>query len=248
MDDDELQRALTLARYPRSAKYPARWMVDNAMGPNPIWLAEALVERMQLRPGMRILDLGCGRALSSVFLAKEFDVQVWATDLWVRPTDNWPRIREARLSDKVFPIYAEARSLPYADDFFDASISIDSYHYFGTDDLYIGYYAKFVKPGGQIGIVVPGIAADPPRDIAEQWPWDWCAFHSPKWWRDHLAKTGQVTVEHADMIPGGREDWLHWSITCNRAGGRPDESGDVPRIRLSDDLGFSRIVARRNSG
>jgi hypothetical protein len=29
-----------------------------------------------------VLDLGCGRASSSIFLRREFGVQVWAADLW----------------------------------------------------------------------------------------------------------------------------------------------------------------------
>jgi len=36
---------------------------------------------LTLRPGMRVLDLGCGTALTSIFLAREYDVEVWATDL-----------------------------------------------------------------------------------------------------------------------------------------------------------------------
>ena len=32
---------------------------------------------------MKILDLGCGKGLTSIFLAKEFGVQVYATDLWI---------------------------------------------------------------------------------------------------------------------------------------------------------------------
>jgi cyclopropane fatty-acyl-phospholipid synthase-like methyltransferase len=36
---------------------------------------------MNLQPGMRVLDLGCGRALSSIFLHREFGLQVWAADL-----------------------------------------------------------------------------------------------------------------------------------------------------------------------
>lgn len=78
--DDELQQKLTLARYPRSGRYSARWLMDNNMGPNPIWLAEALAEVMPLRAGARVLDMGCGTALTSIFLAREFGVQVWATD------------------------------------------------------------------------------------------------------------------------------------------------------------------------
>jgi len=109
------------------------WVVENEMGPNALWLTESLCQVMPLEMGMRVLDLGCGTAMSSIFLAREFDVQVWAADLWVQPTDNLDRIREADLEDVVFPIRAEAHDLPFADGYFDAVVSIDAYHYFGTD-------------------------------------------------------------------------------------------------------------------
>jgi len=56
-------------RFPRSATYDPEWVREHQMGPNPLWSNEWLCEAMELRPGMRILDLGCGKALSSVFLA-----------------------------------------------------------------------------------------------------------------------------------------------------------------------------------
>ncbi len=122
------------------------------MGPNPVWQAEALGEVMALEPGMRVLDMGCGTALSSIFLANQYGVEVWATDLWIKPDENLRRVTEAQLEDQVHPIHAEAHDLPFAEDFFDALVSIGAYHYFGTDDLYLGYYSRFVKPGGQLGI------------------------------------------------------------------------------------------------
>ena len=83
--------------FPRSAAYDEAWVNENRMGPNVLWLAESLAERMTLEPGMRVMDLGCGKACSSVFLAREYGVEVWATDLWIKPTENWERIREAGL-------------------------------------------------------------------------------------------------------------------------------------------------------
>src|SRR3954454_12645263 len=164
-------------------------MVDGAMGTNPLLQAEALTDLMPLEPGMRILDMGCGTALSSIFLAKEFGVEVWATDLWVKPDENLRRAAEAHLEDQLHPIYAEAHALPFAEDFFDALISIGAYHYFGTDDLYLGYCERFVKPGGEIGIVQPGLAEEfdtsPPKHLAPYWKWDFCAWHSAAWWRRH---------------------------------------------------------------
>ena len=107
------------------------------MGPNALWLTESLAERMSLTAGMRVLDMGCGKGLSSVFLAKEYGLQVWATDLWIDAGENYRRFCEAGVEDSVFPIHAEAHALPFADGFFDAMVSVDAYHYFGTDDLYM---------------------------------------------------------------------------------------------------------------
>ena len=45
--------------------------------------------------GAKVLDLGCGRAMSSIFLHREFGVQVWATDLWFSASENLQRIRDA---------------------------------------------------------------------------------------------------------------------------------------------------------
>ena len=38
-----------------------------------------------------------------------------------------------------------AHALPYADGYFDCLLSVDAYHYFGTADLYLDYYAPFVR-------------------------------------------------------------------------------------------------------
>ena len=74
-------------------------------------MAEWLTEALDLQPGMRVLDLGCGRASSSIFLHREFGVQVWATDLWCDVSENAQRIRDAGVGDQVFPVRADARAL-----------------------------------------------------------------------------------------------------------------------------------------
>src|SRR5713101_5868948 len=57
-----------------------------------------------------------------------------ATDLWFSASENIQRIRDAGVEDGVFPIHADARSLPFATEFFDAIVCIDSFIYYGTDD------------------------------------------------------------------------------------------------------------------
>lgn len=237
-------------RFPRSAQYDQAWALDNSMGPNVLWLTEWLTEAVALESGMRVLDLGCGKALSSIFLAREFGVEVWATDLWIDATENWQRICAEEAQGAVHPIHAEAHRLPYADGFFDAVVSLDAYQYFGTEDLYVGSFSRLVAPGGQLGIVVPGttreVSGDVPQHLEPFWQWDFCSFHSPEWWRQHWEKTGKVGVESAGFLQDGWRHWLKWQEL--RIGqGITDDEAEAQMLRIDEGrtLGFVRVVARR---
>ena len=78
---EQLKALLAKPEFPRSNQYDSLWVLENQMGPHPLWLTEWLCQGMTLNNKMRILDLGCGRGLSSIFLAKEYGAQIWATDL-----------------------------------------------------------------------------------------------------------------------------------------------------------------------
>ncbi|MBB3731832.1 SAM-dependent methyltransferase [Nonomuraea dietziae] len=71
--------------YPGSSLFGPAWRVGLDMGPNPLWLLEDLSADLGLKPGMRVLDLGSGMGATSVFLAREFGVEVVAADLWIVP-------------------------------------------------------------------------------------------------------------------------------------------------------------------
>jgi cyclopropane fatty-acyl-phospholipid synthase-like methyltransferase len=222
------------------------------MGPNVLWLAEWASQAVPLHRGMRILDLGCGKAASSIFLAKVFDVVVWAADLWIKPTDNWRRIEAAGLTDRVLPVHAEAHALPFAEGYFDVILSFDAYHYFGTDDLYVGYISKFIRPGGRLCIAVPGLAQElpegPPESLRPYWPWDFCSFHSPNWWHRHWSKTGLVEIELADNLAHGWQLWAEWDECCAQAGNGKDwveREAEMLRLDGGQTFTFTRVVAKR---
>jgi SAM-dependent methyltransferase len=215
-------------KYPRSAKYDPEWVLKGWMGPNVLWLTEWLCEKMELKPGMRVLDMGCGKALSSVFLAKEYGVQVWANDLWISAAENWQRIKEAGMENQVYPIHAEAHALPYAEEFFDAIVSLDSYTYYGTDDLYLCYFLKYLRPEGQIGIVVPGLTKEfktvpahllKPRANGAGPFWVdecWC-FHTARWWRQFWERYDAIDNVAADVLADGVKDWIRYEKACEEA-------------------------------
>jgi cyclopropane fatty-acyl-phospholipid synthase-like methyltransferase len=207
------------------------------MGPNVLWLTDALTQVLDLRPGMRVLDMGCGTALSSIFLAREFDVEVWAVDLWVPPHDNFTRIREAGLMEQVYALHAEGRAYPFQDQFFDVALSVDSYHYWGCDPTQVDYVARFVRPGGLVAIVVPG-DADDSHPVG--------TFHSAAWWRELWDRSRTVKVEHAEMLDAGWDLWWQFCEAGAAWDGQPvDAVGDAEMLRSTPSLGFTRVVARR---
>jgi SAM-dependent methyltransferase len=257
--DQELQSLLDNPRFPRASRYPARWVAENQMGPNALWLTEWLCEGLALEPGMRVLDLGCGRALSSIYLAKEHGCQVFACDLWVAAGDNWDRVVAAGMADRVTPIQAEAHALPFAEAFFDAIVSLDAYTYFGTDDLYLGYIVRYLRAGGRIGVVVPGLMQEigdqPPAHLTRAqdgghvfWEPDcWC-FHTAAWWRRHWQRTGLIEAIEADTLEDG---WRHWAqheraIEASGLGLFPSDAQVIEQDR-GRTLGFVRAIARRRA-
>ena len=246
MNSEQLVRE----RFPRAAKYNPEWVTAGVSGAaNPLWMTEWLTESLDLRPGMRVLDLGCGRGLSSIFLRREFGVQVWAVDLWFSATERLQRIRDAGVEEGVFPLHADARSLPFADEFFDAVVSIDSYFYYGTDDHYIHHLARFLKPGGQIGIAGAGLMREMdesvPAHLRDWWTPDMNCLHSADWWRHHWNRSGIFDVECADALPDGWQLWRAWIklVAADNLTEIQAVEGDAGRW-----LGYVRAVARRRAG
>jgi len=240
---------LASERFPRSSQYHPDWVLANASGgANALWLTEWLTTALDLRPGTRVLDLGCGRASSSIFLRREFGVQVWAADLWFSASENMQRIRDAGVEDGVFPLHVDARALPFASDFFDAVVCVDSFPYFGTDDLYLNDLARLVKPGAPVGIAGAGLMREIegflPDHLREWWTQDlWC-LHSAAWWRWHWERTGIMDIDLADTLPDGWQRWLDWQRAV-----APDNEAEIKAVEADRGtyLGYVRLVGRRNS-
>jgi len=252
----DIRMLLNKPEFPRSGRYEPDWVLDNQMGPNALWLAEWLLNALPLKPGMRVLDLGCGRALTSIFMAREFGVQVWAADLWITPDHNRKRAEAAGVEDLVFPLRAEAHALPFSNAFFDAIVSVDAYHYFGTDVLYLGYLSRFLRPGGYVGIVVPGLM-QPVHDVPEHlsrplangkvfWEDECWSFKTPDWWRKHWRRNSTMSDIRVDTLQDGWRYWYEFEKILEATGKSvfPSDAEGLERDQ-GRYLGFVRAIARR---
>jgi SAM-dependent methyltransferase len=150
------------------------------------------------------------------------------------------------VEDGVFPLHADARALPFAPEFFDAIVCIDSFPYFGTDDLYLNYLAQFVKPGRPIGMAGAGLVRDldgqVPQHLEGWWTQDCWAFHSAAWWRNHWERTGIVDIELAGTLQDGWRFWRDWIKAV-----APDNVAEIETVEADNGryLGYVRLVGRR---
>ena len=261
MDNDTRQKIARLVqnpRFPRAARYDPDLILEADMGPNPLWLAEWLAKEMQPQAGMRVLDLGCGKGLTSVFWAKEFDTQVVAADLWVSVDEVFARVSAVGEAHRVIPVHAEAHSLPFPERFFDAIISVDAYQYFGTDVLYLHYLSRFLKPGGRLGFVVPGLMQalpegrvpphlrEPQSHGCPFWEDECVSFKTAEWWKALARECSRIEVSCADTLQDGWQLWRDYDDALDLFGRRKFPSNAEA---LSKDggryIGFVRLVARR---
>jgi len=193
--------------FPKATQYDQKWVRQHSMGENVLYNLESLTSVLPLKPGMRVLDLGCGKAISSVFLAKEYQVEVWAVDEAVSATANFQRVTEADCEKQVFPLQLDARNLPFPDEFFDIVIVVDSYTYFGTDEKYLPYICQFIKAGGYLAIAdvcfVNEIESleQIPTFLRKDYQDFWYFIHSVAWWQKLWEKTGLVQITAAEILP-----------------------------------------------
>jgi cyclopropane fatty-acyl-phospholipid synthase-like methyltransferase len=208
--------ALTHPRFPLANQYDANWLRELDMGPNPLWMLEDLLTDVPLRPGMRVLDLGCGRGATSVFLAEQLGVEVWAADLWIDAEENTRRFADRGLEGRVHAVQADARALPFDDGAFDAIVCIDAYEYFGTDVHALPQLLRVLAPGGRIGVATPSIRAELrelgriPEHIREVVGWEALAWPTADSWRFLWEQTGLAEVVAREQEDAAA-DWLRWA-------------------------------------
>ena len=200
-------------KYIRSQKYDV-WM-DKIMGPNPMKLTEELMEGNAIPAGARVCDLGSGQGLTSMFLAREYGWTVYAADLWSDPEEN-RRFFESAGVQNVIPVKADATALPFAPEFFDAVVSVDSYNYFGRDEAYLDEkLLPFVKAGGLIYLAIPGMKRDCHRNLPEVLLRSWTPeqleyMHDAAWWRALVEKCRGAEVLDVSEMESNEEVWADW--------------------------------------
>ena len=204
-------------KYPLSEKYNTPELMAKIMGPNPLKLEEELLMRHRIPAGATVCDLGSGKGLTSVFLAKEYGFKVYAADLWSDPEENRLFFNKMGLSEEqIVSVKADAQALPFEKEFFDAVVSTDSYNYFGRNpDFLDEKLLPFVKKGGLIYIAIPGMKKDChdnlPKELLLSWtPEQMDYMHDTDYWRNIVSRCKGAEVLTVEQMRSNEEVWADW--------------------------------------
>jgi protein-L-isoaspartate(D-aspartate) O-methyltransferase len=156
--------------------YDGRWRV----------VAEAMVAHYDLKPGDRILDVGCGKA----FLLYEFTqvvpgIEVVGIDISQYGVENAKE--EVRNNLKI----SSATGLPFEDGYFDYVYSINTLHNLKINDLFQSLAEiNRVKRSDKSHITIEGYRTEEEKVNLLYWQLTCESFYRPEEWKWIFERTG----------------------------------------------------------
>jgi len=132
------------------AKHMVKWYLT----PDVVKQRKIVLSALNLQPGERILDIGCGPGLLVEDMAAVIgqngsicgvDISAGMIALSQKRCSGLPQVEELRESD--------ATSLPYGNDEFDVAVSMQVYEYIDDIQMCLTELHRVLKPGGRAVIV-----------------------------------------------------------------------------------------------
>jgi len=120
-----------------------------------ISIAEQTIARMDLAPGQRVLDLGCGAGWATRMLAKAVEggegmaVGIDISDAMIARA----RAASRELDNVMFTVSA-ADEIPWRDDYFNKVLSIESFYYYPDQQRVLRELHRVMAPGGTLFILI----------------------------------------------------------------------------------------------
>jgi ubiquinone/menaquinone biosynthesis C-methylase UbiE len=137
-----------------------RWAVEGEgekMEHHHLDITEKTIRLMDLRPGERVLDLGCGAGWATRLLARRVaDPDGSGKVVGLDVSDEMVQRAQAMPAEFGNAIYvcASAQKIPGGDNFFDKVLSVESFYYYPDQERVLRELFRVMVPRGRMFILI----------------------------------------------------------------------------------------------
>lgn len=142
------------------------WGLTKHMG--GLEATKELIEICHVDKSSYVLDVGCGVGITACYMARKYGFKVVAIDVsedMIKRAEE--RAKRKDVQDKVEFRVANAQSLPFEDDLFDAVICESVNAFIKNKQKAINEYKRVTKPGGYVGFNEVTWIDTPPPELVE---------------------------------------------------------------------------------
>src|SRR6267378_2085663 len=121
-------------------------------------ITEKTLRLMNLRPGERALDLGCGSGWATRLLSRLVGDEPEGFGQVVGLDVSDEMIRQARAASRDFEnilyVWGSAQQIPWEENFFDKVLSVESFYYYADQDRTLTELFRVMAPHGRLFILI----------------------------------------------------------------------------------------------
>ncbi len=123
-----------------------------------ISITEQTIRLMDLRPGERVLDLGCGAGWATRILARMVADGPQGSGQVVGLDISDEMVRRARAASRDFEnvmyLWSSAQDIAWQENFFDKVLSVESFYYYPDQDRALAELFRVMAPRGRLFILI----------------------------------------------------------------------------------------------
>ncbi|SEF65644.1 Cyclopropane fatty-acyl-phospholipid synthase [Thermomonospora echinospora] len=217
------QSTLFLAELTGGSLHFGYWTAPSDEAPMEVasrQLTDLMIEKIAVRPGDRVLDIGCGTGGPAVRLARETGATVVGVTISAVQVEKARALAESSgLGDRVTFQQADAMDLPFPTESFDAVWLFESIFHMPDRIGPLRQAAAVLRPGGRLALT--DVLTSPAHDVPDK-PYS-SLFGEPIQLHDYpplLERAGLTPVETTDITEqsvGRTLDRIEEKITADRA-------------------------------
>ena len=148
----------------------------------------------------------------------DMDADVITFDLWISAEDNAKRFEQWGVGEQITPVHEDANELNFAQNQFDALVSVDSYHYFaGKTNFFENKILPFLKNKSEVLIGIPGTKNEysgRSEELLCEWLGDEAyMFKSTSQWKELIGNSDRIETVKVWEMDCFSNAWNEWFAT-----------------------------------